>query len=62
MEFHQNIFNSFQVTELTQNYIIASSLKLSKGNNSKNKQATATVLVHDTSSHCALLMYEVTAK
>ena len=34
----------------------------SKGNNLKNIQARVMVLVHDTSSQCALQMYEVSLK
>ena len=49
MKFQPNSFNSVQLTERT----------CYKGNNLKNKPARVMVLVHDTLSKCALLMYEV---
>ena len=42
------------------NYKIAFSCY--KGNNLKNKHARVMVLVHETSSECALQMYEVSLK
>ena len=45
---------SVQLTELTK---IAFSY-VYKGNNLKNKHARVMVLVHNTSSECALIMYE----
>ena len=55
MKFHLNSFNGCQLTERTRNRIAI----LSKGNNSKNIQSRVMVLVHDTSSYCALQLYEV---
>ena len=56
MKFHLNSFNGCQLTEPTQNSIAT------KGNNSKNIQSRVMVLVHDTSSYCALQLYEVSSK
>ena len=53
-----NSFNSVQLTERTRNCIYL----CYKGNNLKNIHARVMVLVHDTSSQCALQMYEVSLK
>ena len=57
MKFHLNNFNGCQLTERTQNSIAIDqkeiTLKISKA---------VMVLVHDTSSQCALQMYEVSLK
>ena len=53
-----NSFNSVQLTERTRNCIYL----CYKGNNLKNILARVMVLVHDTSSQCALQMYEVSLK
>ena len=60
MKFQPNSFNSVQLTERTQNWIYL----CYKGNNLKNIHVHARVmaLVHDTSSQCALQMYEVSLK
>ena len=58
MKFQPNSFNSVQLTERTQNCIY---LRY-KGDNLKNIYARVMVLVHDTSSPCALQMYEVSLK
>ena len=58
MKFQPNSFNSVQITERTQNCIY---LRY-KGDNLKNTHARVMVLVHDTSSQCALQMYEVSLK
>ena len=58
MEFQPNNFKSIQLTEWTKNCISLSY----KGNNLKNKHARVMVLVHDTSSECALEMYKVSLK
>ena len=56
MKFQPNSFNSVQLTERTRNCIY---LRY-KGDNLKQKiYARVMVLVHDTSSQCALQMYEV---
>ena len=55
MKFHSNSFNGCQLTERTRN---STAIK-SKGNNFKNIQSRAMTLVHDTSSYCALQLYEV---
>ena len=58
MKFQPNSLISIQLTERTKNCI-----KLCyKWNNLKNKHARVMVLVHDTSSECALQMYEVSLK
>ena len=57
MKFHPNSLYSFQLTEWTKNCIYL----CSKGNNLKNIQARIMVLVNDTSSECALQMYEVSS-
>ena len=57
MKFHPNSLYSFQLTEWTQYCIYL----CSKGNNLKNIQARIMVLVNDTSSECALQMYEVSS-
>ena len=53
-----NICNGYQVIELTRfcDYLCY------KGDNLKNTHARVMVLVHDTSSQCALQMYEVSLK
>ena len=58
MKFQPNSFNSVQLTERTRNCI----LLCYKGDNLKNIYARVMVLVHDTSSHCALQVYEVSFK
>ena len=58
MKFQPNRFNSFQLTERTRNCIY---LRY-KGDNLKNIYARVMVLVHETSSQCALQMYEVSLK
>ena len=58
MKFQPNSFNSVQLTEWTRNCIY---LRY-KGDNLKNTHARVMVLVHDTSSQCALQMYEVSLK
>ena len=58
MEFQPNNFNSIQLTEWTKNCISF----CYKGNNLKNKNARVMVLVHETSSECALEMYKVSLK
>ena len=58
MKFQPNSFNSVQLTERTRNCIYL----CYKGNNLKNIHARVMVLVHDTSSQCALQMYEVSLK
>ena len=58
IKFQPNSFNSVQLTEPTQNCIYL----LYKGDNLKNIYARVMVLVHDTSSQCALQMYEVSLK
>ena len=61
MKFQPNSFNSVQLTERTRNCIYLHLLTL-QGDNLKNKYARVMVLVHDTSSQCALQMYEVSLK
>ena len=58
MKFQPNSFNSVQLTERSRNCIYL----CFKGNNLKNIHARVMVPVHDTSSHCALQMYEVSLK
>ena len=58
MKFQPNSFNRVQLTERTQNCIYL----CYKGNNLKNVHARVMVLVHHTSSQCALQMYEVSLK
>ena len=58
MKFQPNSFNSVQLTELTRNCIYL----CSKGNNLKNTKARLMALVHDSSSQCALQMYELSLK
>ena len=58
MKFQPNSFNSFQVTERTKNCF----LLCYKGNNLKKIHARVMVLVHDTSSECALQKYEASLK
>ena len=58
IKFQPNSFNSVQLTERTQNCIY---LRY-KGDNLKTIYARVMVIVHDTSSQCALQMYEVSLK
>ena len=58
MKFQPNSLNSVQLTERTPNCIYL----CYKGNNLKNIHARVMVLVHDTSSQCALQMFEVSLK
>ena len=58
MKFQPNSFNSVQLTERTRNRIY---LRY-KGDNLKNIYSRVMVLVHDTSSQCALQLYEVSLK
>ena len=55
MKFCRNIFNGYQVIEGTRNSIANDQRKIPK----KNIQSRLMVLVHNTSSECALQMYEV---
>ena len=58
MKFRRNSCNRVQLTERTRNSIYL----CYKGNNLKNILAKNMVLVHDTSSQCALQKYEVSLK
>ena len=58
MKFQPNSFNGCQLTERAPNCIHL----CYKGDNLKNIHARVMVLVHDTSSQCALQMYEVSLK
>ena len=58
MKFQPNSFNSVQLTGRTQNCFYL----CNKGNNLKNIHARVMVLAHETSSQCALQMYEVSLK
>ena len=58
MKFQPNSFNSDQLTEQTRNCIYL----CYKGDNLKNIYARVMVLVNDTSSQCAIQMYEVSLK
>ena len=58
MKFQPNSFNSVNLTDRKRNRIY---LRY-KGDNLKNIYARVMVLVHDTSSQCALQMYEVSLK
>ena len=58
MKFQPNNFNSVQHTERTRNCIYLHY----KGDNLKILYARVMVLVHDTSSECALQMYEISLK
>ena len=58
MKFPQNRSNSVQLTEWKHNCI----LLCYKGNNLKNEHARVMDLVYETSSECALQMYEVSLK
>ena len=58
MKFQLNSFYSVQLTERTQNCIYL----CYKGSNLKNIHARVIVLMHDTSSQCALQMYEGSLK
>ena len=55
MKFQPNSFNSIQLTKRTRNCIYL----CYKGDNLKSIHARVMVLVHDTSSQCALQMYDV---
>ena len=56
---HLDSFNGCHLTERTRNSIANDP---AKENNSKNIQSRVMVLVHDTFSHCALEVYEVSTK
>ena len=58
MKFHFYSFNGCQLTEQTRNSIAIDQ----RENNSKNIKSRVMVPVHDTSSYCALQLYEVTSK
>ena len=58
MKFQPNSFISVQLTERTRYCIYL----CYKGDNLKNIHAIVMVLVHDTSSQCALQMYDVSLK
>ena len=58
MKFQPKSFNSVQLTERTRNCIYLQY----KGDNLKNIYIRVMALVHDTSSQCALQMYEVSLK
>ena len=58
MKFQPNSFNSVQLTERTRYCIYL----CFKGNDLKNIHAKVLDLVHDTSSQCALQMYEALLK
>ena len=58
LKFQPNSLNSVQLTERTRNCFY---LRY-KGDNLKNIYARVMVLVYDTSSQCALQMYEVSLK
>ena len=57
MKFHFNSFNGCQVTERTRNSIANDQREITP----KISKAVM-VLVHDTLSHCALQVYEVSTK
>ena len=57
MKFQPNSFNSVQLTEWTKCPYLCY-----KGNNLINKRARVMILEHDTSSECALQMYEMSLK
>ena len=57
MEFHLNNFNGCQLTEQTRNCIASDQREITP----KISKAVM-VLVHDTSSYCALQLYEVSSK
>ena len=58
MKFQPNSFNSVQLTEQTRNCIYL----CYKGNNINKIHARVMFFMHDTSSQCALQMYEVSLK
>ena len=58
MKFHLNSFNGCQLTEQTRNSIANDQREITP----KNIQSRVMVLVHDTLSHCALQVYEVSTK
>ena len=58
IKFQPNSFKSVQLTERTRNSIYL----CYKGDDLKNIYARVMVLVHDSSSQCALQMYEVSLK
>ena len=57
MKFHLNNFNDCQLTERTRNSIANDQREITQ-----NIQSRVMVLVHDTSSQCALQMYKVSLK
>ena len=59
MKFHFNSFYGCQVTERTRNSIANDQREITRN---KNIQSRVMVLVHDTLSHCALQVYEVSTK
>ena len=58
MKFHFNSFNGCQVTERTRNSIANNQMEITP---KVSKAETVMVLVHDTLSHCALQVYEVSS-
>ena len=58
MKFHLNSFNGCQLTEWTRTSIANDQREITQ----KNIQSRVMVLVHGTSSQCALQMYEVSLK
>ena len=58
MKFCRNTSNGYQVIERTQNSITNDQREITP----KNIQSRVMVIVHDTSSECALQMYEVSLK
>ena len=58
MKFHLNNFNGCQLTERTQKSIANDQREITP----KISKSRVMVLVHDTSSQCALQMYEVSLK
>ena len=62
IKFHENISNSFQVTEWTQIYYRNLYFQGSKGQSSKSRLTRVTVLVFCTSCHDGLDLCEVSSK
>ena len=58
MKFHLNSFNGCQLTERTRNSIANDQREITP----KNIQSRVMVLVHDTSSYCALQLNEFSFK
>ena len=58
VKFHFYSFNGCQLIERARNSIANGQ----RENNSKNIQSRVMVLVHDTSSYCALQLFEVSSK